>query len=90
MDKIDYNNNKLYNSVNLNELMNRIKNRKHFYNNNDYLEEDIKCKYLSLKLLNKFFVNKIEGLKFLIFKKFKGLFYVNEKNKIENQINIFI
>jgi hypothetical protein len=42
-----------------------------------------------LKLLNKFFANKKEGLKFMFFKILKGL-YVNDKNKIDNQINIVI
>ena len=69
--------------------MKRIKNKNSFYCC-DYQEEDLKCKYLSIKLLNKFLMNKREGIKFLIFKKFKALYYVNKKNQIENQINIII
>ena len=80
--------NKLYNSVNLEEVMNRIKN-KNLFNTCEYQEDELKCKYLSLKLLNKFFANKKEGLKFMFFKILKGL-YVNDKNKIDNQINIVI
>ena len=83
------NNIKIYQSVNLDELMKRIKIKKNF-NCCDYQEDDIKCKYLSLKLLNKFISNKKEGLKYLIFKKIKALFYINNKNKIQNQINIII
>ena len=82
-------NNKLYKSVNLNDLMNRIKKRNHF-NNCEYQEEEMYCKYLSIKLLNRFFFTKKEGIKFYIFKKMKGLFYINKRNKIENQINIII
>ena len=80
--------NNLYNSVNLEEVMNRIK-KKNLFNNCEYQEDELKCKYLSLKLLNKFFANKKEGLKFMFFKILKGL-YVNDKNKIDNQINIVI
>ena len=79
----------LYRSVNTEDLMNRIKNRKKF-NTYDYQEDDLKCKYLSLKLLKKFFLNKSEGMKYLFFKMLKGLYYVNKKNQIENQINIII
>ena len=78
----------LYKSVNLEEVMNRIKN-KNLFNVCEYQEDEIKCKYLSLKLLNKFFANKKEGLKFMFFKILKGL-YINDKNKIDNQINIVI
>ena len=89
-EKSETNNNiKIYKSVNLDELMKRIKNKKQF-NCCDYKEEDLKCKYLSLKLLSKFISNKKEGIKFLIFKKIKALFYINNKNKIDNQINIII
>ena len=80
---------KMFKSMNLEELMKRIKSKNKFYCC-DYKEEDLKCKYLSIKLLNKFIFNKRVGLKFLIFKKIKALYYVNNKNKIDNQINIFI
>ena len=80
---------KIGKSVNLDELMRRIKNKNRFYCC-DYKDDDLKCKYLSIKLLNKFLVNKNEGIKFLIFKTIKALYYVNKKNKIENQINIII
>ena len=82
-------NDKLIKSVNMEELMKRIKNKKRF-NSYDYQEDDLKCKYLSLKLLNKFFLNKTEGIKYMIFKKIKGLYYINKTNKIQNQINIII
>ena len=80
---------KLYKSTNLEELMKRIKNKNNFYCC-DYKEEEHKCKYLSLKLINKFILNKKDGLKFLAFKRIKALYYVNKKNKIDNQINIVV
>ena len=80
---------KLIKSVNLDELMKRIKNKNQFYCC-DYNEEELKCKYLSIKLLYKFLQNKKIGIRFLIFKKIKALYHINKNNKIENQINIII
>ena len=80
---------KMFKSMNTDEFMKRIKNKNQFYIC-DYQEEDLKCKYLSLKLLNKFLSNKKMGIKYMIFKAIKALYYINTKNKIDNQINIII
>ena len=81
-------NNQLYKSENLDEFMKRIKGKKKFYNN--YNEEEIRYKYLASKLLIKYFMNKKIGISFHIFKNLKALYFVNQNNIIENQINILI
>ena len=83
-------NNLLYKSENLDEFMKRIKDKKNFNYFNDYNDDEIRYKYLAAKLLIKYFINKKAGMNFFIFKNLKALYYVNQKNKIENQINIFI
>ena len=80
--------NQLYKSENLDEFMKRIKGKKKFFNN--YNEEEIRYKYLASKLLIKYFMNKKIGISFYIFKNLKALYYVNQNNIIENQINILI
>ena len=45
---------------------------------------------IKIIILIKYFINKKAGMNFFIFKNLKALYYVNQKNKIENQINIFI
>ena len=83
-------NNRLNKSENLDELMKRIKDKNNFNAYDDYDDEEIKYKYLAAKLLIKYFMNKKSGINFFIFKNLKALFFVNQKNKIENQINIYI
>ena len=83
-------NNRLNKSENLDELMKRIKDKNNFNVYDDYDDEEIKYKYLAAKLLIKYFMNKKSGINFFIFKNLKALFFVNQKNKIENQINIYI
>ena len=82
--------NQLYKSQSLNELMKRIKDKKNFNIYYNYDEEEIRYKYLAAKLLIKYFMNKKAGMNFFLFKKLKALYLVNQKNMIENQINIYI
>ena len=70
--------------------MKRIKDKKNFNIYYNYDEEEIRYKYLAAKLLIKYFMNKKAGMNFFLFKKLKALYLVNQKNMIENQINIYI
>ena len=80
----------LYKSENLDEFMKRIKTKKKFNFSNNYNDEEIRYKYLGIKLLIKYFMNKKLGISFSVFKNIKALYFVNQNNIIENQINILI
>ena len=82
--------NPLIKSENLSEFIKRIKDKKNFSLNDDYSEEEIKHKYLASKLLIKYFTSKISGNNYFIFKNLKALYLINQTNKVDNQINLFI
>lgn len=76
-------------SVDLNDTMKRLK-MKNCEDKVNFSESEIKCKYLSMKLLKRFFNNKNLGNKYYVFRRIKALFFINETNQIDNQINIVI
>ena len=67
-----------------------IKNNKNFIKNklNEINENELKCKYLSLKLLNNYYYKKIFYTKQNVFKFLKAKFFINYNNIISSKITI--